>query len=120
MAPPTSRAPGNETDISPVKGSARRGTHGASVPLHGLQEAADDDKTASTRGHLVDSRRSSSARPFASARSSSELSSYARRGGSAATGYAVVFPGAFATSASRRAEIASNTASLACSIDAMA
>ena len=34
--------------------------------------------------------------------------------------YAVVFRGVFAASASRRAEIASKTASFACSIDAMA
>jgi hypothetical protein len=36
------------------------------------------------------------------------------------TAYAVVFRGAFAAAASRRAEIASKAASFACSIDAMA
>ena len=36
------------------------------------------------------------------------------------TAYAVVFRGAFAASASMRAEIASKAASFACSIDAMA
>jgi hypothetical protein len=36
------------------------------------------------------------------------------------TAYAIVFRGAFAASASTRAEIASKVASLACSIDAMA